>query len=159
MGATCAWLVSYSLSLISATARSSAICIAARRSTDHARLHGCPDKQARFVWCTHSAKACEFPDAMSASDCRHSCIDGIDVAKPSMHAGMTALHSHSNFVTSRCGFHPAFHSAFHFVFPSCHCRYSAFALAMILSFASVIPIVSICRLAQCAKPSGPAMRL
>lgn len=38
------------------------------------------------------------------------------------------------------------------------CRYSAFALAMILSFASVIPIVSICRLAQCAT-SSPAPSL
>lgn len=34
--------------------------------------------------------------------------------------------------------------------------YSAFALAMILSFASVLPIVTICRLAQCAKHVSPS---
>ncbi|KAL0028211.1 hypothetical protein WJX79_002023 [Trebouxia sp. C0005] len=34
--------------------------------------------------------------------------------------------------------------------------YSAFALAMILSFASVLPIVTICRLAQCAKNVSPS---
>ncbi|KAL0029490.1 hypothetical protein WJX77_011580 [Trebouxia sp. C0004] len=33
--------------------------------------------------------------------------------------------------------------------------YSAFALAMILSFASVLPIVTICRLAQCARNVSP----
>lgn len=37
--------------------------------------------------------------------------------------------------------------------------YSAFALAMVLSFASVLPIVSICRLAQCAKHSSPSPNL
>ncbi|KAL3145617.1 hypothetical protein ABBQ32_003162 [Trebouxia sp. C0010 RCD-2024] len=49
----------------------------------------------------------------------------------------------------------------HYNLPADECTqlwYSAFALAMILSFVSVIPIVSICRLAQCAR-SSPASSL
>jgi hypothetical protein len=44
----------------------------------------------------------------------------------------------------------------HYQLPTDECNelwYGVFALAMVLSFASVIPIVSLCKLRQCAKPS------
>ena len=33
----------------------------------------------------------------------------------------------------------------------CVCRYGAFAVAMVLSLASAIPIVYVCRLPECAR--------
>lgn len=42
----------------------------------------------------------------------------------------------------------------HYSLPTEQCNdlwYGAFALAMVLSFASVLPIVTICRLKQCAQ--------
>ena len=110
----------------------------------------------------------------------HSCFDRCIQCSRACDAGMTAVHSKSVLAACLCDFHPAFHAVIanatkieqtvtssercnqiciHLPFPCCLCRYSAFALAMILSFASVIPIVSICKLAQCAKPSSPASSL
>lgn len=113
--------------------------------------HHCCGSARDITAASHQHRSCIYPSYQAKLVC------GTHYWRGGEAHNVAALHAQSMLEASDSVLHAALHAIQTLKFcPSCcFCRYSAFALAMILSFASVIPIVSICRLAQCAKPSSP----